>query len=90
MLCTFCVGKNILSSTTATQYFINIDYPVVQKLQNNRLEDIMPVIIPTIQNPGQLLLDNTDNLTIETLFDVQLPNGEEVIHVSLFTSHNIL
>lgn len=73
------VGKPTLSSTSATQYFINIDYPAVNILRKKgEAEKIIPVIAQPMRNPGQLMLDNIDNLSIQTLLDVIQPDGKEV------------
>lgn len=36
------------------------------------------VIAQPMRNPGQLMLDNIDNLSIQTLLDVIQPDGKEV------------
>lgn len=72
-------AKPTLSATSATQYFINIDYPAVNILRKKGgQEKLVPVIIQPITNPRQLLLDNIDHISIETLLDIMLPDGKKV------------
>lgn len=52
---------------------------MVDKIRKKAKEDDMiPVNTTAIQKPGQLDLANIDNLTIDKLSGVQLPDGEEV------------
>nr|XP_017251222.1 PREDICTED: replication protein A 70 kDa DNA-binding subunit C-like [Daucus carota subsp. sativus] len=77
-------AKPTLSATSATQYFINIDYPAVNILRKKGgQEKLVPVIIQPITNPRQLLLDNIDHISIETLLDIMLPDGKKEFYCSI-------
>lgn len=83
------IEKATLSATSATQYFINIDYPAVNILRKKGEEDKMiHVIVQPVAN-RQLMLDNIDDLSIQTLLDVIQPDGKEVDISVPFTSYNI-
>ncbi|KAK1385552.1 hypothetical protein POM88_023287 [Heracleum sosnowskyi] len=73
----------IIQDDNATQYFINIDHPAANKLRNSGADDqLIPAVIPRIQNPGQLMLDNVNHLTIQNLYDTKLPDGKQEIFCS--------
>ncbi|KAK1353856.1 hypothetical protein POM88_052221 [Heracleum sosnowskyi] len=76
-------GNPILSATSATQYFINLDYPAANILRNKGEDKMIPVIVQPMRNPAQLMLDNIDNLSIQTLFNVIQPDGKEEFFCSI-------
>lgn len=63
-----------------TQYFSNIEHSALATLRENlnMKDNKVPTIAPFIANPVDAVALNIDHVTIDQLFDAQLPYGASV------------
>ncbi|KAK1363608.1 hypothetical protein POM88_039169 [Heracleum sosnowskyi] len=70
-------GEIVLWSSSSTQFFFDIEHPALLTLRENpnMKDNKILTLAPIINNPMQAVASNIDIVTINQLFDAQLPNG---------------
>lgn len=76
-------------SSSSTQFFFNIDHPAILELRANSdmKGDLVSEIVPYLHNQIQATVVDIEKLTIQQLYDVELPVGKAVSYSYQFTNY---
>ncbi|KAK1379204.1 hypothetical protein POM88_025948 [Heracleum sosnowskyi] len=82
--------EHVLWSSSSTQLYFNIDHPAILALRtnSNMQADLVPENVPSLTRQIKTTTEDVEKVTIQQLFDAQLPVGKDAI--AFFTEATVV
>ncbi|KAK1402507.1 hypothetical protein POM88_002112 [Heracleum sosnowskyi] len=82
--------EHVLWSSSSTQLYFNIDHPTILALRtnSNMQADLVPENVPSLTRQIKTTTEEVEKVTIQQLFDAQLPVGKDAI--AFFTEATVV